>query len=172
MRFLIRLAAVLAMVNIAPIASAALAPAIYWTDSNLSRIYKSNLDGTGQSTVVSSGLIDPRGIVVDQRGAGALYWADRGTNRIERSNLDGSGRQILVANLGDPNHLALDFDAGRIYWTDSIQRTIQRINLNGSDVQVLVSDDLYGPYGIDIDKENGHVYWADAIGSPPPSKIS
>ena len=38
---------------------------MYWTDSGLDRIEVSRLDGTKRKTLISTGLVNPRSIVVD-----------------------------------------------------------------------------------------------------------
>ncbi len=73
----------------APVGTGTQALMLYWTDADGDRIQRSRLDGSGVEDVVDSGLINPRGLAVDQ-AAGKLYWTDYGSDRIQRSNLDGS----------------------------------------------------------------------------------
>ena len=122
----------------APVAAAD-APMLYWTDAGSDRIQRSFLDGSGVEDVVDSGLVNPRGLAVDQ-AAGKLYWTDYGSDRIQRSNLDGSEIEDLVtAGLRIPLGLALDAGAGKLYWTDNGTDRIQRSNLDGSEVEDLVT---------------------------------
>jgi len=168
---ILQLAGILSIFASTSIAVADLIPSMYWADSTQRRIQRADLDGSNITNVITTGLEDPRGIVLDQRGEGKIYWADRGTHKIERANLDGTGRETLVSGLGDPNHIALDLNAGKMYWTDSISNKIQRANLDGSGVEDIITTGLYDPYGIDLDLNTGHVHWADAIGAPRPSVI-
>ena len=62
---------------------------LYWTDADGDRIQRSLLDGSGVEDVVDSGLVNPRGLAVDE-AAGKLYWTDYGSDKIQRANLDGS----------------------------------------------------------------------------------
>ncbi len=71
---------------------------LYWTDAETDRIRRSHLDGTGVEDVVDSGLVNPRGLAVDETAA-KLYWTDYGSDRIQRSNLDGSEVEDLSTAL-------------------------------------------------------------------------
>ena len=110
---------------------------LYWTDAVTDRIRSAHLDGSGVEDVVDSGLVNPRGLAVDE-AAGKLYWTDYGSDRIQRSNLDGSEIEDLVTEgLRIPLALALDAAAGKLYWTDSGNDKIQRANLDGYQVEDL-----------------------------------
>ncbi|ANM30016.1 hypothetical protein ABI59_11200 [Acidobacteria bacterium Mor1] len=81
---------------------------LYWVDTLDDRIYRANIDGSAQETLISSGLDFPRGIALDLTG-GKMYWTDAGMQRIERSNLDGSSREVLIdTGLVGPNGIAVD----------------------------------------------------------------
>ena len=90
---------------------------MYWTDTNAGKIQRSNLDGSGVETLVSTGLEAPIGIALDVAG-GKMYWTDPPADRIQRSNLDGSGVETLVTTgLETPIGIALDVAGGKMYWT-------------------------------------------------------
>ena len=134
---------------------------LYWTDAEADRIRRSHLDGSGVEDVVDSGLVNPRGLAVDQ-AAGKLYWTDYGTDRIQRANLDGSEVEDLVtAGLQIPLALALDAAGGKLYWTDNGSDRIQRSNLDGSEVEDLVTG-LQTPLGLALDPAAGKLYWTDS----------
>ena len=133
---------------------------LYWTDADGDRIQRANLDGSGVEDMVDSGLVNPRGLAVDQ-AAGKLYWTDYGSDRIQRSNLDGSEVEDLVTGLQTPLSLALDTAAGKLYWTDSGADKIQRSNLDGSEVEDLVTTGLELPRGLAVDAGGGKLYWTD-----------
>ena len=84
---------------------------LYWTDAGSDRIQRSRLDGSGVEDVIDSGLVNPRGLAVDE-AAGQLYWTDYGSDRIQRSNLDGSQVEDVVTGLQTPLSLALDAAGG------------------------------------------------------------
>ena len=105
---------------------------LYWTDADGDRIQRSRLDGSGVEDVVDSGLVNPRGLAVDE-AAGKIYWTDYGSDKIQRANLDGSQVEDLVTT-GLQIPLALDAGGGKLYWTDNGTDRIQRSNLDGSQV--------------------------------------
>ena len=134
---------------------------LYWTDAEADRIRRSHLDGSGVEDVVDSGLVNPRGLAVDQ-AAGKLYWTDYGSDRIQRANLDGSEVEDLVtAGLQIPLALALDAAGGKLYWTDNGSDRIQRSNLDGTEVEDLVTG-LQTPLGLALDAAAGKLYWSDS----------
>ena len=134
---------------------------LYWTDADGDRIQRSRLDGSGVEDVVDSGLVNPRGLAVDE-AAGKIYWTDYGTDRIQRSNLDGSEIEDLVTTgLRIPLGLALDAPAGQLYWTDNGSDKIQRANLDGSEIEDLVTG-LQTPLSLALDAVAGKIYWTDS----------
>ena len=85
---------------------------VYWSDSVLDKIYRSNRDGSDKEAIITNGIETPDGLVVDSTGR-KLYWTDAGLNRIEVSNLDGSMRKVLIwDDLDNPRAIALYYDAG------------------------------------------------------------
>ncbi len=148
---------------------------MYWTAEGPPRIQRANLDGSNVEDLVTSGLINPRGLALDVAG-GKMYWLDRGTDKLERANLDGSNVEDLVTTgLLHPLSLALDVSTGKIYWldhktqlirgkiywTDYGTNKIQRGNLDGSQVEDLVTTGLSSPEGLALDVKAGKIYWAD-----------
>src|SRR5262249_39997653 len=102
-------------------------------------IGRANLDGSGQTTLVS-GLTDgPVGPVLDLAG-GQMYWTNVFAGTIQRANLDGSGLTTLVSGLNAPGFPALDLVGRTIYWPEGgSQGAIRRANLDGTGVVTLVS---------------------------------
>ncbi len=133
---------------------------LYWTDAGSDRIQRSRLDGSGVEDVVNAGLVNPRGLALDE-AAGTLYWTDYGTDKIQRANLDGSQIEDLVTGLQTPLSLALDLAGGQLYWTDYGTDKIQRANLDGSQIEDLVTEGLNQPYGLALDVAGGKIYWTD-----------
>ena len=134
---------------------------MYWTDTTAGKIQRSNLDGSGVETLVTTGLEAPIGIALDVAG-GKMYWTDPPADRIQRSNLDGSNVENLVTTgLEIPVGIALDVAGGKMYWTDNGTDKIQRSNLDGSGVETLVATGLSNPRGIALDAAGGKMYWTD-----------
>ncbi len=134
---------------------------MFWTDWGNDLIRKADVTGLNQQTVISLGLVFPRGIAVDTVNQ-KVYWTDNGTDTIERSNLDGSNNQIMVSGLSNPIGLVLDVGGNKIYWTDITSKKIQKSNLDGSGVQDVLTG-LNQPWGLDIDFTNSKLYFTDAL---------
>ncbi|GAG02470.1 unnamed protein product, partial [marine sediment metagenome] len=94
----------------------------------------SNLDGTGEETVVD-GLGTPDGIALDLE-YGKMYWTDQSTDKVQRANLDGTDvEDLVVTGLGRPYGIALDLANSKMYWVDWGTDKIQRANLDGTDIE-------------------------------------
>ncbi len=156
-------------------------PAIYFTDDDRgsytdendrqSRIWRANLDGTGDQSFVlpveyAEGPFGPEaqgshptGIAVDVVNR-KIYWTDGVLSAsIRRSNLDGKGTETLVSGLGTTAGIALDVENGKIYWMNA--DTLGSFNLEDRDRQNLVIDDLNEPASIALDVENRKIYWTN-----------
>ena len=49
---------------------------LYWADTGpFPKLFKANLDGSGQTAIVTSGIRSPKALAVDH-SSGDLYWAD------------------------------------------------------------------------------------------------
>ena len=131
---------------------------MYWTAEGPARIQRADLDGSNVEDLVTTGLVNPRGLALDAAG-GKMYWLDRGTGKLQRANLDGSNVEDLVTSgLQHPLSLALDVAAGKVYWLDHRTARIQRANLDGSNVESLVSTGRQ-PEGLALDVAAGKMYW-------------
>jgi hypothetical protein len=140
---------------------------MYWSDGKGGNIWRANLDGSGQVTLLS-GLGNVFGPTLDLAG-GQMYWADNAAGAIIRANLDGSGQTTLVSGLppADPTPgvrpPALDLAHGHMYWTDGTNFSpgfLRRANLDGSEVTTLVTG-LAGGRRIALDLAGGRMYWAE-----------
>ena len=82
-------------------------------------ILKTNLDGSGSSTLINStNVSNPKDIEIDAAN-GKIYWVDDNQKTIKRANLDGTFIETLW-NCGNDcagNGLALDVDGGMLYWS-------------------------------------------------------
>lgn len=116
---------------------------IYWSTSDADvkgKILRSNLDGTGLETVISSSdpEFKPAGVAVDPVG-GRVYWTDYVVDVIRRANLDGSDMQDLywVGSNRNPRPICLDLSRGKVYWGQDVQiqgyeGKIMRMDLDGA----------------------------------------
>lgn len=128
---------------------------IYWTDTNLGKILRSNLDGTNTEKLVKKGVKRPFGIAVDSCRE-KTYWTDMGklpdlVSKIQRANLDGTDIEELFAiEQNVLRGIAIDVDEGKIYWLNHAAGKIQRSNLDGTNIEELVTG-LVEPQFITLD---------------------
>jgi hypothetical protein len=133
---------------------------IYVGDSGTNSIWRINLDGSNQTTIVSFGVnVD----LSDVEVSGAkLYWTDQLLNRIQRSNLDGSGIEDVVAD-GYGRRIAIDERGGKIYWGTTTASSgsppnvvistvggLYRANLDGTNQELVLAHEG-DIHGIDFD---------------------
>jgi DNA-binding beta-propeller fold protein YncE len=110
------------------------------------------------TTLVSSGLSDPRGVAVD--GAGNVYIADTSNNTVKKWTVASSTVTNLVAvGLSGPSGVAVD-SAGNVYIADTRNNAIKKWRVANSNVTTLVASGLNQPWGVAVDGM-GNVYIAD-----------
>uniref|UniRef100_A0A8C5QIZ1 Sortilin-related receptor n=1 Tax=Leptobrachium leishanense TaxID=445787 RepID=A0A8C5QIZ1_9ANUR len=109
---------------------------MFWTDWGDERhgIYRSEMDGSAVTHLVSEGIKWPNGITVDDRW---VYWTEAFMQRIERIEFNGQNRIVLVENL--PHPFAIAVFKNEIYWDDWSQFGIFRASkFNGANQDVLI----------------------------------
>ncbi len=115
---------------------------VYWGMYNSGTIRRANLDGTNQEDVITSGLLQPWTVKVDEVNS-KIYYTDRSTLR--RANLDGSSSESLSTS-GVPQGLSLDVTGGKVYWAGS---GIRSINIDGTgDEELITSGESGGVWGL------------------------
>lgn len=147
-------------------------------------IESAKLDGSEHRVLVPSGKAGtPKEIVLDKE-SGHLYWCDREGMRVMRARLDGSEVTELVRTGNFPEDTAdatrhcvgivLDKDNGHVYWTqkgppDGGEGRIFRAGIDlpagatadrRPDIECLLAD-LPEPIDLDLDHQNGVLYWTD-----------
>jgi sugar lactone lactonase YvrE len=103
--------------------------------------------------------------------SGRLFFLDLGAGRVLTSNPDGSDLKTIV-NEGRrlPDGIVVDAEAGHIYWTHmgnftSNDGSIDRADLDGSSISNIVpTGGTFTPKQLQLDKENGRLYWCDREG--------
>lgn len=145
--------------------AAADAAYIYWSDGgfaspgrNVTHIKRSNLDGTGVQTILTTGGGNIFGGIAFDAANGHFYSGDR--NNIFRANLDGTGRVDLTSSLGLTADVELDLVGGKIYWSSA--QSIHRANLDGSGVETFVGIPGGGIEGLALDLAGGRLFWASS----------
>ncbi|MGW7331008.1 hypothetical protein ACWGIU_20900, partial [Streptomyces sp. NPDC054840] len=104
-------------------------PPLYVSDVVNNRVVEVAVDGSGRTTVPTTGLSQPAGLAPD--AAGDLYIADSGNNRVVKPAA-GSGAQSTVPTLGlnSPLDLALD-GSGNLYVADGFDNRVVRVREDG-----------------------------------------
>jgi Low-density lipoprotein receptor repeat class B len=69
-------------------------------------IVRLNLDGTGETTIVSNLPAGATGLAVDAV-AGKIYWTEEAAGVIDSANLDGTGITTVLSGLSDPVAIAI-----------------------------------------------------------------
>lgn len=136
---------------------------LYWTDCTNRVIKVSKKTGAYQRVLLEK-LNNPVAIAVHP-ARGEIYWTDHGHlpdigGKVEKANLDGSGRKIILdRNIGQPNHLYVDYQKNYLYWADSILYHVRRYDLNSGEITVAYEQPNVKFYGISLFKD--YLIWTD-----------
>ncbi|XP_070808754.1 LOW QUALITY PROTEIN: sortilin-related receptor [Pituophis catenifer annectens] len=109
---------------------------MFWTDWGDSRpgIYRSEMDGSSATCIVSEGVKWPNGISADDHW---IYWTEAYMDRIERVDFNGMQRSVILDSL--PHPYAIAVFKNDIYWNDWSQLSIFRASKhNGARMETLV----------------------------------
>jgi sugar lactone lactonase YvrE len=105
-----------------------------------------------------------------KRASGRLFVLELSGGRIHSMSPDGSDRKVIVTDCRYPDGIAVDAEAGHIYWTNMgvfhlNDGCIERADLDGRNRTVIVPEGgTFTPKQIQLDKENGKLYWCDREG--------
>ncbi|MCB0580521.1 MAG: DUF5050 domain-containing protein [Phaeodactylibacter sp.] len=146
---------------------------IYWTisESGIERIYRANLDGSGQE-IRFSNLYSPRKIAVDP-GAETVYWTEDFTPEVmSRAGYDGQGREVLLFyQITRPTKIFIDTASNEVYLLNDFYvflpnhdplSAIVRAELYDDNFEVLLQyPALETPLDFAVDVANGKIYWTD-----------
>lgn len=118
----------------------------------LSSICVSNLDGSGQQTIIANAGNEAEDIALDLV-AGKIYWTDWTGQKVRRANLDGSSiEEIYSTQSGNPYGITLDLASQKVYWTEWNSNCIKSSNLDGSNVNTVFTTGI-NPWNIIITPE-------------------
>jgi hypothetical protein len=102
---------------------------------------------------------------------GRLFVLELSGGRIYSMKPDGSDRKVIVTGCDMPDGIAVDVSAGHIYWTNmgtspaTNDGSIERADVDGGNRKVIVPrGTTFTPKQIQLDKENGRLYWCDREG--------
>jgi hypothetical protein len=130
---------------------------MYWTDSDASVIWSSNLNGTDAQIVLDDFGAQPLGIALDIAG-GKMYWTD--SEGVKRASLEGTEEELLSKEPAR-GFIALDLPTRRMYWADYKSGDIKTAAMApGAPVTNLITKQT-SAFGIAVDPTAAKVYWLD-----------
>ncbi|KAG7237028.1 hypothetical protein INR49_032873 [Caranx melampygus] len=134
---------------------------MFWTDwgDRAAGVYRSYMDGTNVSCIVSEGVRWPNGITADDQW---LYWTEAYSDRIERADFSGGQRSVLMEGL--PHPYAIAVFKNDLYWDDWSRMGIFKAPKAGSQNNELIVGRLTGVMDLKIfykGKNRGHNACAD-----------
>ncbi|XP_033644418.1 low-density lipoprotein receptor-related protein 4-like [Asterias rubens] len=108
------------------------------TTGRRQRIQRATMDGSGQTSIVKTGLEDIKSLVIDYVDR-RLFWLDNGTRMIESSYYDGSERETVRSGMNSDCY-GLSLFVDHIYWTRLTDQTISRANkYTGHDMVIITT---------------------------------
>ncbi|XP_046891253.1 sortilin-related receptor isoform X1 [Hypomesus transpacificus] len=129
---------------------------MFWTDwgDHAAGVYRSFMDGSNVSCIVSEGVRWPNGITADERW---LYWTEAYGDRIERADFSGGQRSVVMEGL--PHPYAIAVFKNDLYWDDWSRMGIFKAPKAGSQSNELIVGRLTGVMDLKIfykGKARGH----------------
>uniref|UniRef100_A0A1A7WSZ5 Sortilin-related receptor n=1 Tax=Iconisemion striatum TaxID=60296 RepID=A0A1A7WSZ5_9TELE len=120
---------------------------MFWTDwgDRAAGVYRSYMDGTNVSCIISEGVRWPNGITADDHW---LYWTEAFSDRIERADFSGGQRSILMEGL--PHPYAIAVFKNDLYWDDWSKMGIFKASKAGSQSSELIVGRLTGVMDLKI----------------------
>lgn len=124
---------------------------IIYSDTGANVIGAINYDGTGQRSILTTDLLEPRAIAIDS-SIRTFFYTDWGytPGRIGKANYDDGSERVVIVNTAVvwPNGLTIDTTTQMIFWCDSNSGTVDTADYEGANRATLVSgrqvDRLFG----------------------------
>ncbi|KAL0973055.1 hypothetical protein UPYG_G00198300 [Umbra pygmaea] len=134
---------------------------MFWTDwgDRAAGVYRSYMDGSNVSCIVSESVRWPNGITADDHW---LYWTEAYGDRIERADFGGGQRSVVMEGL--PHPYAIAVFKNDLYWDDWSRMGIFKAPKAGSQDNELIVGRLTGVMDLKIfykGKTRGHNACAD-----------
>lgn len=112
---------------------------MYVADSGNNVIRK--ISGGTVSTLVSSGLINPQGLIVY---GSTLYIADSGNNAIKTVSTSGGSVSTLTTNVSDPRKMVISVNGDQLYVADNGNHRVVSVSTSGGSVSVIAGSGVEG----------------------------
>ena len=110
---------------------------MYWGGRGISlKIEQANMDGSGRTTLVSSGLTWVNSLAMDYQNR-LLYWCDASFDKIERVDLQGNNR-VVILDLSPLHPFGLALFGDVLFWSDWNSQSIHKYNMTTSVTDVVV----------------------------------
>jgi len=145
------------------IASQAFPQKIYWTDGSSGKLQEHNIDGSGITTDILTGIASGYALAVNME-ANELYWTDFAAATIKKINLTSLAVTPILSStdgIAGPRGIAIDGNNNRMFWADNSTKKIQRSTLTGTGITDIVSTGLVSPGYVAYDLYGGKLYFAD-----------
>jgi hypothetical protein len=110
---------------------------VFWTAGNSNAIYKCNLDGSDQTTIVT-GLGNPNSLALDTKNQ-VIYFGESSNLRIRKIDYSGTNLTTVVNSAGLTQGIELDLIENKIYWTDFNSGSVKSFLLDGSNVSTIIN---------------------------------
>ncbi|XP_025082244.1 low-density lipoprotein receptor-related protein 4-like [Pomacea canaliculata] len=125
-------------------------------------IYRIDIDTGSNVTIRPNGLHNPYGIDYDPVD-GRVYWSNTEEKTIRSANLDGSDARLVrsISQGGYLWGLSLDSVSRLLFYADDGNNVIGMISLDTNSHHIVVDSDISQPVDIELDKDNGVIYWSD-----------
>jgi len=143
---------------------------VYVVDQVNSQVMELAAGSFTQTTVVTSGLLNPSALALD--GAGNLYVSDTGNSRVEMvPNENGTLNSadmstVSISGLGSPRGLATD-GSGNLYVVDATNGGVVEVPAGGGAPSPVASG-LTSPYGVAVDAAgNAYVTSSNQVAEYP-----
>jgi len=137
---------------------------VYWTDVEAGReaLLSVNFDGSEGSLLITSGLVMPEDLVVDEVNRN-VYFTDSNRKHLAVCSLDGKGCAVLLSNIEQPRAVALCHNMQKVIYSDwGSKPAVVSVNFDGSSPFNIVSQDVVWPNGVAVDEVMERIYWSDA----------
>uniref|UniRef100_H2YAY4 EGF-like domain-containing protein n=1 Tax=Ciona savignyi TaxID=51511 RepID=H2YAY4_CIOSA len=98
---------------------------LYWADyGQVPKIESAYMDGTNRTILATSGLTQPRSIVIDY-STHDVYWCDEQSSTIEKMSWDGSNRVTIRSGRNYPSPRGVAVYQDYIYWVDPTWKSVR-----------------------------------------------
>uniref|UniRef100_H2YAY1 EGF-like domain-containing protein n=1 Tax=Ciona savignyi TaxID=51511 RepID=H2YAY1_CIOSA len=125
---------------------------LYWADyGQVPKIESAYMDGTNRTILATSGLTQPRSIVIDY-STHDVYWCDEQSSTIEKMSWDGSNRVTIRSGRNYPSPRGVAVYQDYIYWVDPTWKSLFRASTDPSnqDDPEKLRDGLENPQDVAI----------------------